>query len=38
VAKNRFRNELDIFWDRSGRKIRFRDNRCRTSDPDGLCD
>jgi hypothetical protein len=38
VAKNRFRNELDIFWDRSGRKIRFRDNRCRNSDPDGLCD
>jgi hypothetical protein len=24
--------------DESGRRIRFRDNRCRTSTPDGLCD
>ena len=31
VAKNRLRKELDIFWDRSGLGIRFRDNRCRTS-------
>jgi hypothetical protein len=38
VAKNRFGNEPDIFRDRSGRGIRFRDNRCRTSTPDGLCD
>ena len=37
VAKNRFRNDLDIFWDGSGQNIRFRDNRCRTSDPAGLC-
>ena len=38
VAKNRFRNDLDIFWDESGSNIRFRDNRCRTSTPEGLCD
>jgi hypothetical protein len=38
VAKNRFRNDLDIFWDESGSNIRFRNNRCRTSTPEGLCD
>jgi hypothetical protein len=38
VAKNRFRNDLDIFWDKSGSNIRFEDNRCRTSRPEGLCD
>jgi hypothetical protein len=38
VAKNRFRNDLDIFWDESGTNIRFKNNRCRTSTPAGLCD
>ena len=38
VAKNRFRNDLDIFWDESGTNIRFKNNRCRTSTPEGLCD
>jgi hypothetical protein len=38
VVKNRFRNDLDIFWDESGSNIRFKDNRCRTSTPEGLCD
>jgi hypothetical protein len=33
VAGNRFRNDLDISWDRSGAGIRFRGNRCRTSFP-----
>jgi hypothetical protein len=39
VARNRFRNDLDVFWqqDPPGDDIRFRDNRCRTSGPDGLC-
>jgi hypothetical protein len=37
VAKNRFKNDLDIFWDGSGSNIVFRNNRCRTSTPDGLC-
>lgn len=38
VAKNRMRNDLDIYWDETGSSIVFRDNRCRTSTPDGLCD
>lgn len=38
VVKNPFRNDLDIFWDESGSNIRFKDNRCRTSTPEGLCD
>ena len=38
VAKNRFSNDLDIFWDESGSNIRFEDNRCQTSTPEGLCD
>ncbi len=37
VAGNRFRNQLDIYWDRTGHDIRFWDNRCRTSTPPGLC-
>jgi hypothetical protein len=38
VARNWFRNDLDVFWDGSGSAIRFRSNRCRTSTPGGLCD
>jgi hypothetical protein len=38
VARNWFRNDLDVFWDGSGSAIRFRNNRCRTSTPGGLCD
>ncbi|HEX6921120.1 MAG TPA: hypothetical protein VF314_12920 [Actinomycetes bacterium] len=38
VEDNRLRNTLDIFWDESGTRIAFDDNRCRTSVPDGLCD
>jgi hypothetical protein len=38
VAKNRIKNQLDIYWDETGRNIVFRDNRCSTSTPDGLCD
>ena len=30
-------NEPDLFWDGSGSGNRFRHNRCRTSDPAGLC-
>jgi hypothetical protein len=37
VVGNRFRNGLHISWDRSGTGIRFPGNRCRTSDPVGLC-
>jgi hypothetical protein len=37
VAKNRFNNDLDIFWDGSGSNIVFMNNRCRTSTPDGIC-
>ena len=33
-----FRNKpFGTFWDRTDR-IRFRDNRCATSQPGGLCD
>ena len=37
VEDNKFRNQLDIFWDESGSNIAFEDNECRTSSPDGLC-
>jgi hypothetical protein len=37
VAKNRMRNDLDIYWDQTGSGIVFRDNRCPTSTPGGLC-
>ena len=30
-------NDPDLFWDGSGSGNRFRHNRCRTSDPAGLC-
>ena len=30
-------NQPDLFWDRTGSGNRFRHNRCRTSDPAGLC-
>src|SRR3954471_23686163 len=30
VAKNRMRNDLDIYWDQTGSGIGFRDNRCPT--------
>jgi parallel beta-helix repeat protein len=29
-------NSLDLFWDQQGTNT-FEDNRCKTSDPDGLC-
>jgi hypothetical protein len=29
---------FDISWDGAGADNRFLDNRCRTSQPDGLCD
>jgi len=31
------RNQPDLFWDGTGSGNRFRHNRCRTSDPAGLC-
>lgn len=31
------RNDLDVFWDRTGRDIEFRRNDCRTSVPARLC-
>lgn len=37
VTHNRLHNPLDLLWDKTGTKIRFRDNSCRTSIPDGLC-
>jgi nitrous oxidase accessory protein NosD len=38
VADNRLRNNTpDLFSDGTG-NVRFDDNRCRTSDPAGLCD
>jgi nitrous oxidase accessory protein NosD len=30
-------NQPDLFWDGTGSGNRFRHNRCRTSDPTGLC-
>jgi len=40
VAHNvAFRNDpFDILWDQSGTNVRFSDNRCDTSSPDGLCE
>jgi nitrous oxidase accessory protein NosD len=38
VVDNTFkRNVLDIFWDKTGKHIAFRDNECKTSDPAWIC-
>jgi hypothetical protein len=39
VVDNKFeRNKLDIFWDKKGKDILFRDNQCKSSDPRWICD
>lgn len=39
VVDNKFKgNKLDIFWDRKGKDIVFRNNDCRSSDPRWICD
>jgi hypothetical protein len=38
VVDNKFkRNVLDIYWDKLGNHIVFRDNKCKTSDPSWIC-
>ncbi|GAA1655060.1 hypothetical protein GCM10009744_54440 [Kribbella alba] len=38
VVDNKFKkNRLDIYWDRKGRHIEFKDNDCKTSDPRSIC-
>jgi hypothetical protein len=34
-----FKNRpFDLFWDGTGTGVRFKGNRCATSQPEGLCD
>lgn len=38
VVDNKFKNNrLDIYWDRKGKHIEFKDNDCKTSDPRSIC-
>jgi nitrous oxidase accessory protein NosD len=38
VVDNRFKNNrLDIYWDKKGKHIEFKDNDCKTSDPRSIC-